>query len=370
MNDHFMLSSSPRAKQRGVRQWYLGDAEMAPKRFCGGRLKRGPFICLHVTIAIILVLLIVIPILTAVVVPRSIRTKFAHSLAGSTDSSTTVFSVTNNSNGEFNVTTTISAATFLPGTATIDGPFTLALSDASGKAWATITVADAVSFPINHDATVTLSARLVVYDTPSPALLAAFATSKELATTVTTSWTIRLWGFVWYRDLSLRGVHTVRTTNSFNGMFASAFAPTSSATAKTTVAFVANGANNFRVTTTIAPLSTLPGTITIASPLVFTVADSTGAGWANVSFLDPIALPLYAPASLSLDGQLKVFRFPSAIVLAQALLGQNVTMRVSTEVTASLYGRVWYTRLPLQADVNINSLLGSTIWSAITSLLS
>ncbi|KDO26156.1 hypothetical protein SPRG_08517 [Saprolegnia parasitica CBS 223.65] len=350
MSDHFMLSSSPRAKQQaGLRQWYLGDADMAPKRFCGGRLKRGPFICLHVSIAIILILLIVIPILTAVVVPRSIQTKFAASLGGSSASSTTVFAVTNSANGEFNVTATISAATFLPGTATIDGPFTLALSDASGKGWATITVADAVSFPINHDATVTLSARLVVYDTPSPALLTAFASSKELATTVTTSWTIRLWGFVWYRDLSLQGVHTVRTNNSFNGMFASAFAPTSSATAKTTVAFLANGVNNFRVTTTIAPLSTLPGTITIASPLVFSVADSTGAGWANVSFLDPIALPLYAPASLALDGQLKVYRFPSAI---------------------SLYGRVWYTRLPLQADVNINSLLGSTIWSAITSLLS
>ncbi|OQR82692.1 hypothetical protein ACHHYP_15658 [Achlya hypogyna] len=358
----YSISMSPRGKKAGLRQWYVGDEELAPKRYCGGRLRRGPFICVHVALLVVLLLAIIVPIITAVVLPHAIRAKFAAALAG-TGAASTTFNVTDNANGDFTITTTVGAATFIPGTAEIQGPFSLQLTDAAGKGWGRITVADTVAFPVNKDAVVVVPARMVVYDAPSASVLSDVLSTKKFATTVSTQWTIKIWGFTWYHDLELSGVKTVQMSQTLQEKFVGML--TSTSATKTTMEMVTgHGRNNLRINTTMTALSTVPGTVTLVAPTVFQIADVQGTGYANATF-ENITFPVYQPAELSVYGNLNIYKMPGASLVASILLGQNVSMVVSTHVTIELYNRVWYDRYPLSATVNVNSLLGAVLKGAL-----
>ncbi|OQS03885.1 DNA cross-link repair protein [Thraustotheca clavata] len=379
-----LQSQSPRAKQ-GWKQWYFGDKSTKPKRYCGNRLGRCPFICLHVFLGIVLILLIVIPIITAVVIPKSIQNKFASALetSSTSNSSTTSFIVTNNELNEFTIQTKVASTTFLPGTsliiveylfilnilgtATIEGPFTLEFFDSQEKYWGNITVNKSIEIPINKDSIVSIPATLHVFDTPSASVLSSFLTSKELRTIVKTTWIIKLWGFTWYHDLALRGVYIVRLNQTIQDKFSSIL--TSSVTAsssKTSFAFVKHGNDNFQLNTTIPSFVALPGMIELPPPTIFTISSATNTPWANVSF-QTIKFPLYEKANLSLYGKMTLSSLPSVTIIGQVLLGQHVPMIVSTHLKVKLFGLVFYEDLPLQATIDVQSVLGSVLWSILKS---
>ncbi|OQS05777.1 hypothetical protein THRCLA_02129 [Thraustotheca clavata] len=345
------VSMSPMAKKRGWKQWYFGSKNVELKRFCGGRLTRGPFICIHILIGIVLILVIVIPIITAVVIPRMIQNRFKDALQTHGNTSRTSITVTNLAAGEFNFTTPFAAVSILPGTVEIKVPFVFDLSDENGKHWANITVTNSIEFPMNSDTNVMIPAKLNVYDTPSSSVLTSFLETKIIATTVETAWTINIWGFTWYHELPLNAVYSITFKKSLQEKFASIF--TSNPASNTSFSMVDHGTNNIELNTTILPISTFPGIVEMVPPTVVTIGSVQGESWANFTF-DAITFLLCQSSRISVDGKFNFIKMPNADFIGQVLIGKNASMHISSNLTIKIFGYQWYSNLPLQSTVVVD----------------
>ncbi|CAK4671583.1 hypothetical protein LEN26_017604 [Aphanomyces euteiches] len=377
----FDVKASPPTHFQRFKRWYVGDKDATGKRYCGSRLSRCPFICLHVFGGFLLLCLIIIPILTAVVVPNMIQSKFDEAIrqnpfgkAESRSSSTlpSTFEVLpDGSRGNFRFNLTLAPLMGIGGTAELVGPTVFYIADPDGKDWASVTLFDSISIPVSQTNTLSMVGNFSVFDTPSQKWIDSIFPTKTIPLAVHTRWTIKFWGFVWYHNLALNSRYDmpIATTlpEKFDQIIQNPFKASSSSSNESTTTFEyfsKSGPSNFRINTTVTNLTVLPGIVEVEGPIVFAVYDVKNKGWANVTF-DSVSFPVYRTTRLSMYGNFSIYSLPSASVIADVVTTSQFVMVVKTWWTIKYFGFVWYKNLPLQSHFDLNSATGTQLWSIV-----
>ncbi|RHY91428.1 hypothetical protein DYB37_010744 [Aphanomyces astaci] len=414
-------------------RWYVGDKGTTGKRYCGARISRGPFIWLHVVGVFVVVALIVIPIFTAVVVPKMIQAKFDEAIrlnpfnkvdrsAPSSIPPTSPSSASSSMPSSFEVLPDGSAADFRfnltlgplmsiggmlenhntsrlsscvddvsVGTVELVGPTTFYIADMDEHEWAAVTILHSVSFPVSSVTHLSILGNFSVFDTPSQACIDAIFPTKTIALVIHTQWTISFWGFNWYRNLPLHSRYDMPLSTTLQEQFdhvmqhpfasssspkgASSLPPSPSLnnqsvagepTTATTFEYFSKGTLpwNFRINTTIANLTVLPGIVEIVGPTVFAISDVKGKGWANVTF-DSVSFPLHKTTRLSVYGNFSIYSLPTPSVVSAIVATNQFVMVVHTWWTIKAFGNVWFPKLQLQSHFDLNSDTGAQLWSSI-----
>ncbi|RHY26898.1 hypothetical protein DYB32_007187 [Aphanomyces invadans] len=381
----------------------MGTKGTSGKRYCGASLSRGPFICLHVFGIVVLVALIVIPIVTAVIVPKMIQTKFDEAIrlnpfgkvapdgatvptpSTSASSMPSSFEVLpDGSVADFRFNLTIGPLMGIGGTVELVGPTTFYIADTEEKEWAAITIVQSVSFPVALATNLSILGNFTVFDTPTQSCIDAIFPTKTISLVVHTQWTISFWGFNWYRNLPLRSRYDMPLSTTLQEKFdqivqhpfSNATSVPSPATtlqnaspaamaASTTFEYFSRGTpSNFRINTTIANLTILPGVVEVVGPTVFAISDVKGKGWANVTF-DSVSFPIHKTTRLSLYGNFTIYSLPTPSVVSAILTTNQFVMVVRTWWKIKAFGKVWFPRLQLQSQFDLNSATGTQIWSSV-----
>lgn len=198
-----------KSKGDNVKQWYVGDASMGKRRYCGGRLNLCAFVCIHLCTITLLLLAILIPVIYLVVVPNNIQALLLSN--GSLDGMNLTLSGAKNENN-FHADFNFKKVSFLPGTVTLIPPTQL---NFGGNAvfqtpFATIALAE-IKASINQDSRLGVDGNFTLLSTPSYASLLKIATGSSYILYMKTEWTLQLWGIVWYRNLPLTGHYDLQS---------------------------------------------------------------------------------------------------------------------------------------------------------------
>ncbi|OQR82694.1 hypothetical protein ACHHYP_15659 [Achlya hypogyna] len=271
---------------------------------------------------------------------------------------------------DFRVNTTIPALTHtIGGTVELEGITTFVISDRLGKPWARVTMAP-VAFAVNAPADVSVEFNFSAFETPSPAVLAEVFPNRAFDLHVTTHWRLRFWGSTWYEALPLYGTYTLPIPHTLQDQFDAVVrnplqTSPSNAGTNATVELLSASGGTFRINATVPALSLLPGVIVVGSPTTTVViSDALGKRWAKVVF-NSVALPMDATSRVSVEGAFSMFSLPTASVVQEAVATNNFAMLVDSNWSISAWGRVWFDKLPLHSQFDVNSTTGAQLWGLV-----
>ena len=216
-----------------VEYWLCGFpySSIRARRFCGNRFNFNQCMGISICVSLFLIItVIVIPVIYCVVVPNSIQARFDQMVQSGEGIIITPLANLTKEGNNMVVNLKIPPFTFLSGQTSLLGPMFINLmnnpnakvaSSANAKPWGFIKFPTDLTFEANKNANLTFDALFNITDIPS--LMAAISRtgSSKPVVYVKTSWSIKMWGTVWYRNLPLSSRQTLSTNGT--GMTAQLF---------------------------------------------------------------------------------------------------------------------------------------------------
>lgn len=214
-----------------VEYWLCGFpySSIRARRFCGNRFNFNQCLGISACLSLFLIVTtIVIPVIYCVIVPNSIQARFDQMVQSGDGIIITPLANLTKEGNNMVVNLKMPPFTFLPGQTSLLGPMFINLIShpnakvaSSTKPWGFIKFPSDLTFDANKNANLTFDALFNITDIPS--LMAAISKTgaSKPVVYVKTSWSIKMWGTVWYRNLPLSSRQTLSSNGT--GMMAQLF---------------------------------------------------------------------------------------------------------------------------------------------------